>query len=82
MRLTEDKVKDLLRAANIPVPQGDVASTPEGAARIAADWSDGAVVKALWPTGRRGKAGAIRIADDASHAAAAAREILGSTANG
>lgn len=82
MRLTEDKVKEVLRDAGVVVPEGGVAGTAEHAARIAREWRDGAVIKALIPTGRRGKSGAIRIVDTPSQVEAAARSLLGSTTNG
>ena len=43
--------------------------------------TSGAVVKALVPTGRRGKAGAVIAVADADGAAAAAAKLLGSTVN-
>lgn len=82
MHLTEDKTKAFLRAGGVVVPEGAAASTPECATEIAANWSDGAVVKALIPTGRRGKAGAIRVVRSPPEVGDAARQILGSVVNG
>jgi succinyl-CoA synthetase beta subunit len=81
MRLTEDKAKTWLRQRSYPVPGGGVASTPDEAASVAAELAGKVVVKALIPTGRRGKAGAIRLVDDAGDAAKAAKDLLGMTVN-
>jgi succinyl-CoA synthetase beta subunit/citryl-CoA synthetase large subunit len=82
LRATEDKVKLWLRERGIAVPRGGIASTPQDAAKLVHGWSSGAVVKALIPTGRRGKAGAIRFAEDASQVEQAASNILETTVNG
>jgi succinyl-CoA synthetase beta subunit len=81
MRLTEDKAKTWLRQRSYPVPGGDSASTPDEAAAVATALGGDVVVKALIPTGRRGKAGAIRMADGADAAAKAADDLLGMTVN-
>lgn len=77
LRLTEDLTKDFLRGRGLPVPTGAAADSPDAVARIVADMPDGAVVKALVPTGRRGKAGAVRIVAGAQEGQAAAAQILG-----
>jgi succinyl-CoA synthetase beta subunit len=81
VRLTEDRVKSRLRADGLPVPDGAAASTPEEAARIAETLGGGAVVKAIIPTGRRGKAGAVHLVDTPAAAADAARAMIGSVVN-
>ena len=80
--LTEDRTKQWLRDSGLPVPEGAAADSPEDAAALARQFGDGAVVKALIPTGRRGKAGAVRIVDspDAAHDAAAA--LIGTEVQG
>ena len=80
--LTEDLTKDWLRGHGLPVPRGAAAASPAEAARIAAGMADGAVIKALIPTGRRGKAGAVRFADDERECFSAAAGLLGTTVNG
>ena len=80
--LTEDKAKAWLRRQRFPVPQGEAAATPEAAAEIARRLGGGAVVKALVPTGRRGKAGAVKLVDSPEAAAEAASAMLGSEVQG
>lgn len=82
MRVTEDKAKAWLAARGIPTPCGRAADSPAAAAAVARDWNSGAVVKALIPTGRRGKAGAVRICRSESEVEAAAADILGTVVNG
>lgn len=81
LRLTEDLAKDWLRTRGFAVPRG-LAADSVATARVAAERLGGAaVVKALIPTGRRGKAGAVVVTDDAEAAAAAAQRLLGATVN-
>ena len=76
MDFEEYAAKPLLAAAGIAIPRGKAVSTPDEAAR-AAESLGPVVVKAQVPTGKRGKAGGIKTADDAASAEAAARAILG-----
>ena len=78
MNFEEHAAKPLLRAAGIATPQGALAATPAEAAQIA-DKLGPCVVKAQVPTGKRGKAGGIKLAADAAEAEAAAAAILGMT---
>ncbi|MEQ8228376.1 MAG: ATP-grasp domain-containing protein [Rhodospirillales bacterium] len=78
MNFEEHAGKPLLKAAGIPVPNGGVATTADQAAEIAGPLGKVAV-KAQVPTGKRGKAGGIKIADDAAAAQEAAGAILGMT---
>ncbi len=82
MRLTEDKVKSWLAGRGIAVPRGGVADSPQAAAELGRNWNDHAVVKALIPTGRRGKAGAVRMCQSSAEIQKAAVDILGSVVNG
>ena len=76
-RLHEYQGKAILKQFGVPVPTGDVATTPEQAARIAAEVGGPVVVKAqAWVTKRAGL-GAIRFAETPAEAEAAARELLG-----
>jgi succinyl-CoA synthetase beta subunit len=79
LQLGEDTAKHWLRQRGLPVPAGESAATPEEAARIAASMPAGVMVKAVVPTGRRGKAGAVLAVDSAPDAAEAARQLLGRT---
>ena len=82
LALTEDLAKRWLRERGLPVPRGAVAASPDEAVRIAADMPGGAVVKALIPTGRRGKAGAVRLTANAEECRAAVAVMLGTSVLG
>ena len=76
MDFEEHAAKPLLAAAGIAVPAGRLVTRADAAARAAGDLG-AVVVKAQVPTGKRGKAGGIKVADTADEAAAAAEAILG-----
>ena len=78
MDFEEYAAKPLLAAAGIAIPRGEAVTTAEEAAVVAESLGP-VVVKAQVPTGKRGKAGGIKPADDAAGAEAAARDILGMT---
>jgi len=82
VNLHEYQARDILRQHGIPVPPGDVASTPEEARAIAARLGGRVVVKAQVHAGGRGKAGGVKLARDAAEAAAHAATILGMTIKG
>jgi succinyl-CoA synthetase beta subunit len=77
MKIHEYQAKILLREFGVPVPDGDVADTPGKAREIAQRLGGPVVVKAQVHAGGRGKAGGIKLADDAAGAEAAATQILG-----
>src|SRR5437763_1519682 len=77
MKVHEYQAKTLLRELGVPVPNGEVASSPAGAKIVAARIGGKVVVKAQVHAGGRGKAGGIKFADGATEAEAAARQILG-----
>ncbi len=77
MKLHEYQAKQILRDFGLPVPQGEVATTPEGAKAIAERLGKPVVVKAQVHMGGRGKAGGIKLAQDSDSAYAVAKEILG-----
>src|SRR5256712_4597944 len=77
MEIHEHQAKALLREFAVPVPRGDVATTPAQARAVAARLGGRVVVKAQVHAGGRGKAGGIKLADNAAAAEAAARQILG-----
>ena len=78
MNFVEHAGKAVLKAAGIPVPDGIVATTP-AAAKAAAAKIGPCVVKAQVPTGKRGKAGGIKLAGSPADAEIHARAILGMT---
>lgn len=77
MNIHEYQAKEILRSCGIPVPPGEVATTPEEARTIAAGYGGAVVVKAQVHAGGRGKAGGVKLADDAADAASKASAILG-----
>ena len=82
MNLHEYQARTLLRAAGVPMPDGDVAATPEEAEAIARRLGGPVVVKAQVHAGGRGKAGGVKLAKDPADALAHARKILGMTIKG
>jgi succinyl-CoA synthetase beta subunit len=82
VNLHEYQARALLKEAGVPVPDGEVASTPEEVEQIARRLGDGVVVKAQVHAGGRGKAGGVKLAKDAAEARAAAEKILGMTIKG
>ena len=73
----EHAAKPLLQAAGIATPRGRLARSAAEAEAAAAALGVPVVVKAQVPTGKRGKAGGIRAADDPKAAHDAADAILG-----
>lgn len=78
MDFEEYAAKPLLAAAGIAVPYSALATTPDAAADVAAHIGP-CVVKAQVPTGKRGKAGGIKLAATPDEARAAAEAIIGMT---
>ena len=77
MKLHEYQSKRIFARYGVPIPRGDVASTPDDAYKIAARLEGRVVVKAQVLVGGRGKAGGIKLAKDAPEAEAKASHILG-----
>ena len=77
MKLHEYQSKFLFREFGIPIPNGQVAQTPEAAAAIASQLGVPVVVKAQVHVGGRGKAGGVKLARDADEARRYAADILG-----
>ena len=77
MNLHEYQARALLKGAGIPVPDGEVAETPEQAAAIAARLGGAVVIKAQVHAGGRGKAGGVKLARDVAEARLRAGDILG-----
>ena len=82
MNLYEYQAREILRRHGIPVPDGDVATTPDEARAIAQRLGGRVVVKAQVHAGGRGKAGGVKLATNPTEAAAHARQILGMTIKG
>ncbi|HEV2131773.1 MAG TPA: ADP-forming succinate--CoA ligase subunit beta [Longimicrobiaceae bacterium] len=79
MNIHEYQAKEIFREHGIPVPPGEVATTPEEAQRIAEKFGGTVVVKAQVHAGGRGKAGGVKLAKSAEEAREHASRILGMT---
>ncbi|MEW5989026.1 MAG: ADP-forming succinate--CoA ligase subunit beta [Chloroflexota bacterium] len=82
MNLHEYQAKRLFAQQGVPIPRGDVASTPAEARAIARDLGGRVVVKSQVLTGGRGKAGGIKLANNPDEAEAVAAQILGMNIRG
>jgi succinyl-CoA synthetase beta subunit len=82
VNIHEYQARALLKAAGVPMFDGDVASTPTEAEAIARRLGGTVVVKAQVHTGGRGKAGGVKLASNPADAAEAASRILGMAING
>jgi succinyl-CoA synthetase beta subunit len=80
--LYEYQGKELFRRFGIPVSEGRLATTPDEARAAAEELGAPVVVKAQVLTGGRGKAGGIKLADNADDARAKAEAILGMNIRG
>jgi len=77
MKLHEYQSKDLLAKFGVAVPGGDVTSDPEEARAIANRLGGKVVVKAQVLMGGRGKAGGVKLFDNADAAAEFTKELIG-----
>ncbi|MEO6527493.1 MAG: ATP-grasp domain-containing protein, partial [Gemmatimonadaceae bacterium] len=82
MNIHEYQAKDILRAEGVPIPPGEVATTPEQVEAIAQKIGGMVVVKAQVHTGGRGKAGGVKLAKTPAEAKEIASKILGMKING
>ena len=82
MNLHEYQARTLLKAAGVPVPDGEVATTPDEVETIARAMGGVVVIKAQVHSGGRGKAGGVKLVENAAEARAAAEKILGMTIKG
>jgi succinyl-CoA synthetase beta subunit len=82
VKLHEYQAKAFLRDAGIPVPDGDVAETPEEARKTAEKIGCPVMVKAQVLVGGRGKAGGVKMASTPQEAETHARAILGMSIKG
>ncbi len=77
MNLHEYQARALLKECGIPIPSGEVATSPDEVEAIAKRLGNGVVVKAQVHVGGRGKAGGVKLAKDAQEARMHAQKILG-----
>jgi succinyl-CoA synthetase beta subunit len=77
MKIHEYQAKELFREGGIPVPRGEVVTTPEAAYDVAKKYGTTVVVKAQVLVGGRGKAGGVKLAKTPDEAKQYAGDILG-----
>jgi succinyl-CoA synthetase beta subunit len=78
MNIHEYQAKEILKRYGVPVPEGEVAATPEEAKAASIKLGGGTcVVKAQIHAGGRGKGGGVKLARNPEDAEQKAREILG-----
>jgi succinyl-CoA synthetase beta subunit len=77
MKIHEYQAKQIFAKYGIPLPDGDMAATPDEAKEIAARIGKPVMVKAQVHVGGRGKAGGIKKADTPEEAFGMASQILG-----
>jgi succinyl-CoA synthetase beta subunit len=77
-RLFEYQGKELLKKAKVPIPEGEVATTPQEAKKIAEKVGKPVAIKSQIWAGGRGKAGGIQFAQNPEEAEKAAGKLLGS----
>lgn len=77
MKLHEYQSKRIFAKYGVPIPEGEVATTPAEAREIAHRIGGSVVVKSQVLVGGRGKAGGVKVAKDADEAEKLAKQILG-----
>jgi succinyl-CoA synthetase beta subunit len=77
MNIHEYQAKDIFREHGLPVPPGEVATTPAEARALAERYGGTVVVKAQVHAGGRGKAGGVKLAKSPEEAESHASDILG-----
>ena len=78
MKIHEYQGKDILRAYNVPVPRGQIASSPSEARQVAeALGGNRWVVKAQIHAGGRGKGGGVQVATSTAEVEQSAATLLG-----
>jgi succinyl-CoA synthetase beta subunit len=82
VNIHEYQAKDVFRKYGIPIPPGEVASTPQEAEAIARKFGSTVVVKAQVHAGGRGKAGGVKLAKTPEEAKNVAAQILKLTIKG
>ena len=82
MNLHEYQAKRLFAQHGVPIPRGDIATSPSEARDVARELGGRVVVKSQVLIGGRGKAGGIKLANNADEAEEAAAHILGMNIRG
>jgi len=79
VNIHEYQAKEIFRSAGIPIPPGEIATTPEQAEEIARRFGGTVVVKAQVHAGGRGKAGGVKLAKSPEEVRELASKIIGMT---
>jgi succinyl-CoA synthetase beta subunit len=82
VNIHEYQAKEIFRKYGIPIPPGEVATTPEEAEKIARKFGTTVVIKAQVHAGGRGKAGGVKLAKTPEEAKTLASQILKLTIKG
>jgi len=82
VNIHEYQAKEIFRKYGIPIPPGEVATTPEEAESIARKFGTTVVIKAQVHAGGRGKAGGVKLARTPEDAKSIAAQILKLTIKG
>ena len=82
MNIHEYQAKDIFRKYGIPIPPGEVATTPAEAEAIARKFGTTVVIKAQVHAGGRGKAGGVKLAKTPEDAKSIAAQIFKLTIKG
>jgi succinyl-CoA synthetase beta subunit len=82
VNIHEYQAKEIFRKYGIPIPPGEVATTPEEAEAIARKFGTTVVIKAQVHAGGRGKAGGVKLAKTPADAKSIAAQILKLTIKG
>lgn len=82
MKLHEYQSKRIFAEYGVPIPRGDVATSPTDAREIAKQLGGPVVIKSQVLVGGRGKAGGIKVAKDVAEAEKLADQILGMNIKG
>ena len=82
MKLHEYQSKRIFAEYGVPIPRGDLATSPAEAREIAKEFGGPVVIKSQVLVGGRGKAGGIKLARDADEAEELAKQILGMNIKG
>ncbi len=77
MNLHEYQAKEILRRHGVPIPDGDIATTPDAAEALAVRYGVPVMVKAQVHVGGRGKAGGVKYCPTPAAAREKATAILG-----
>jgi len=77
VNIHEYQAKDILRREGVPIPPGEVASTPDQVEAAARQYGGTVVVKAQVHAGGRGKAGGVKLAKSPAEAKDIGAKILG-----